>query len=371
MYGSDKTLLLLLKNLDKSSFNPTVILPENGPLKLALENEKIKVIIAPVLKLYRNMFRWNNLLRFIKDRKIAINILDDLHKKHHFDVVYSNTLAVLLGLIYSNKRKIKHLWHVHEIIKHPNIVAAIFPKLLYKYADLVICNSNATKNNLTSRNSKLDKKTFAIYNGLEQQPYQTFEYKRESFGFQKDDIIITLVGRISRLKGHLWLLKTFLNNFFETKNIKLLFVGSPVVGQEFYLEEIKQFVHLNKLSQKVTILDFTNNIQEIWSMTDIAVMPSTEAESFGLVAAEAMLALKPVVASNLGGLSEIIINNETGFLVEPNNENQFAEALVKLIESPELRKTFGYKGNLRIKNEFSIEKHVTNFEEKIKKLNSK
>ena len=67
LYGSDKTLLLLLKNLDKSKYKPIVILPFDGPLKDALEIEKIEVVIAPVLKLYRKLFTPKNIFGFFGD----------------------------------------------------------------------------------------------------------------------------------------------------------------------------------------------------------------------------------------------------------------------------------------------------------------
>ena len=97
-------------------------------------------------------------------------------------------------------------------------------------------------------------------------------------------------------------------------------------------------------------------------------MPSTEAESFGLVALEAMLAKKPVIGSNHGGLTEIIVNNETGFLVEPNNETKLAEAISKLIENPELRKQLGEKGYQRAINEFSVATYVNKFEKLLLEL---
>jgi glycosyltransferase involved in cell wall biosynthesis len=75
-----------------------------------------------------------------------------------------------------------------------------------------------------------------------------------------------------------------------------------------------------------------------------------------------MLAKKPVIGSNHGGLTEIIVNNETGFLVEPNNETKLAEAISKLIESPELRKQFGESGYQRAINEFSVGTYVNKFE---------
>ena len=362
LYGSDKTLLLLLKHIDKTKFYPVVILPNVGPLKIELEKENIKVVIAPVLKLYRKMFTPKNILKFTNDIKKSVEVLDALNKQHYFDIVYSNTLAVLLGMIYANKRKIKHLWHVHEIINHPKIIALIFPKILMHYSDLVVCNSFATKKNLIDRVPKLETKSIVIHNGIELNTSIAKLGYKVDFGFKETDLIVTLVGRISRLKGHKLLLDVFITNLIQYENIKLLFVGSPVEGQEYYLEEIENSIIINKLEKRVKIVPFSNDLNIIWSITDIAVMPSTEAESFGLVAAEAMLAKKPVVASNLGGLTEIIINNETGYLFDPKNKSDFFVAISKLIENPSLRTEFGKNGYERVIKEFSIEKHVKEFE---------
>jgi glycosyltransferase involved in cell wall biosynthesis len=265
-------------------------------------------------------------------------------------------------MIFAKKRKIKHLWHVHEIIVHPKIIASIFPKILMRYSNLVICNSNATQNNLTVRIPELKSKTKVIYNGVELNAKNKAVAQKTDFGFNETDIIITLVGRISRLKGHKFLLDVFTNHLIKNENIKLLFVGSPVEGQEQYLDEIQNSINRNKLQTKVKILPFLNDLNGVWAVTDIAIMPSTEAESFGLVAVEAMLEKKPVVGSNLGGLSEIVINNETGLLFDPNSKEALSEALFKLIESPSLRSEFGEKGYERAIKEFSITKHVQQFE---------
>ena len=368
LYGSDKTLLLVLKNLDKSKFNPLVVLPQEGPLKEELENENIEVVIAPVLKLSRKMFTIWNSIQIFKDLKKGISILEELHKKHHFDLIYSNTLAVLLGMIFAKKRKIKHLWHVHEIIVHPKIIAGIFPKLLNKYADLIVCNSNATLKNLVQRKELIAQKSVVIYNGMDPINSELPVATKKDFGYNDNDIIITLVGRISRLKGHKWLLTTLVKHFSASTNIKVVFVGSPVAGQEYYATEIEQFIAENQLEATVKILPFTKNLSKIWDITDIALMPSTEAESFGLVAAEAMLAKKPVIASSHGGLKEIVIDNQTGFLVEPNNVEAFSEALTKLFANPQLRKEFGENGYQRAIQEFSVEKYVQNFELVFSKL---
>ena len=361
LYGSDKTLLIFLKNIDREKFFPVVVLPGDGPLKEALELLKIKIVIAPVLKLYRDIFRFKNGFQFIKEIFIGLKIISKLHKEHHFDIVYSNTLAVLLGAFFSKLKKIKHIWHVHEIIEKPKSIAWLFPKMLYFFSDLIICNSHATKENIIQKESRNIRKTIVIHNGLEQIETISFAQKSD-FGFNNNDIIITLVGRISRLKGHQWLLETFNTFFKNNKNLKLFFVGSPVPNQEYYLHDIEKYILENNLSDNVTIIPFTKNLMDIWKITDIAVMPSTEKESFGLVAAEAMMAKKPVIAANHGGLTEIVINNETGFLVEPNNINDLKTALETLIENPDLRKFFGENGYRRVMTIFNIKNYVLKLE---------
>lgn len=356
LYGSDKMLQVLLSQLDRVLFTPVVILPGEGPLKQRLEQDNITVVIAPVLKVYRKMFTPANLMRFVSEIRQGIKILDKLNEQYNFDVVYSNTLAVLLGMIYARKRNLKHVWHVHEIIVHPRLIASAFPRLLKRFADVIICNSKATKNNLVSRIPALEQKCRVIYNGVEGKETGT-AITKASGGYTENDVVVTLVGRISRLKGHKWLIEAFAGHLLAT-DIKLLFVGSPVPGQEFYEEEIKAIIAAGKLEDRIQIKPFTKDLQPVWAITDIAVMPSTEAESFGLVALEAMLAKKPVIGSDHGGLQEIIVNDVTGFLVEPSNAAKLADAIVKLASDSDLRQRMGAAGYNRARTEFSQDGYV-------------
>jgi len=81
-----------------------------------------------------------------------------------------------------------------------------------------------------------------------------------------------------------------------------------------------------------------------------------------------MLSKKPVIAANHGGLIEIVINKETGLLFEPKNEIKLAEAISILLEDKEKRIVFGQKGYERVLKEFSLEKHVSKFENIFEKL---
>ncbi|MFL9845196.1 glycosyltransferase family 4 protein [Flavobacterium rhizosphaerae] len=356
LYGSDKTLLLFLEGLDKSIFFPVVILPSDGPLKIALENSNITVYIAPVLKLYRKIFTPGNLLSFIRDIKTTQRFLAKLHQQYCFTIVYSNTLAVLAGLFFSKRHHLKHVWHVHEIIVHPKLIAALYPKILNRFAQVIICNSAATRENLTERLPALKNKCVIVYNGLNASTPDGFNAANKN-SEHKDTITVTLIGRISRLKGHKWLLSTYIN-FLKSKNIKLLFVGSPVEGQEYYLDEVNKIITENGLETEITVMDFTQNLETVWQATDIAVMPSTEAESFGLVALEAMLRKKPVIASNHGGVTEIVVDKQTGLLVSPGNEEALAKAILTLAFDEKKRESFGLAGYERAAAKFSLQNYI-------------
>ena len=375
MYGSDKTLLLLLTHIDRTKFNPVVIIPEDGSLKDALADINIKIVIAPIVKLYRNIFTIKNLFQVMLDIKTGIKVLDKLHLQYNFDIVYSNTLAVLLGFIYAKKRKIKHLWHVHEIIESPIVIKNIFIKLLaFKTTSIIVYNSVTTQK-FWNVNLKISDKSVVILNGIKTEAIlksrsEISSIRDINFHAKNNDIIIALVGRISRWKGHLILLQAFYNiiSTNSSTNLKLVFIGTAPSNQDSYLHCLKtQITNLN-LNKNVKIIPFQENISEIWQSIDIAIVPSTEPEPFGLVAIEAMLAKKPVIASNHGGLTEIIVDNITGFLFEPRNDKALSSAILKLIDNPNLRVTFGENGHQRVLEKFSIENHVKQFEQIIQKV---
>lgn len=368
LYGSDKTLLVLLKSINKLKYNPIVILPNEGLLTDELLKENVKFICLPVLKLHRKMFNPLNLGLLIIQTKKSLIGLNKLHKKHNFDIVYSNTLAVLVGILFAQKNKIKHIWHIHEIIKSPKLITKIFVKLIsLKSNTQIVYNSKATQD-FWNVNKKIENKAITILNGIKLESFKDniSILKKTLFNADKE-IIIALVGRISNWKGHYILLESF-KELIKFNKIKLVFVGSPPPNQEFILELLINKIKEYKLEKDVIIIPFYEQIFKIWNAIDIAVVPSLEPEPFGLVAVEAMLAKKPVIASNHGGLKEIIVNNETGFLIEPNNTVELNKAIQYLINNEYKRIEFGNNGYQKAIKDFSEKKYVESFENLISKM---
>lgn len=361
LYGSDKTLLYLVANLDKNKFFPIVILPDEGPLKIELEKENVKVIIAPVLKLYRKMFTPGNLLKFINDYFKGIKTIKSIRKEYKIDFIYSNTLAVLLGFFFCFFHKAKHIWHVHEIIESPKFFTKFFRYFLNNPTNSVlIYNSFATCKFWNCKGNNQ-----VVWNGIADFPEIEEEEKdviRKTILTSDNEIIFALVGRISRWKGQMLLLEAFNKLIKIHQNIRLVYIGSTPPNQEHFLDTLKEKIKNYGLIKKVNIIPFQDNIHQFWQSIDVAVVSSTEPEPFGMVAIEAMMAKKPVIAANHGGLTEIVVDNETGFLVEPNNKDALKDALEKLITNPELRTSFGEKGFQRAIENFSIQKYVQKIE---------
>lgn len=367
LYGSDKTLLVLVVDFKKRGLHPIVVLPEYGPLYDCLLNEGINTLVLPVLKVSRKMFSIKGVLAFPFQINTAIKRLDNALKDIKIDLVYSNTLAVLLGYFYAQKRKCKHIWHIHEIIRHPKLVKSIFSYLIQSKANsTIIYNSIATQQFWEKMNSPTNHSV--VWNGLkkpEQNLWSADElrlFRQQKFNAQPDDIIIGLVGRINKWKGQILLLEAFAQIAPKFQNIKLVYVGSCPPNQEEYLAALEMQIKGHKLLDRVSILPFQPNIWQIWQTLDLAVVPSIEPEPFGLVAIEAMLSQKPVIAAAHGGLLEIVDDGISGILFEPNNQSQLEHALTTLIENKALRIKFGLAGYHKALEQFTEEKYVRNIE---------
>lgn len=367
LYGSDKTLLYLLESI-KDVANVIVVVPEEGPLTEEFKKLNIEVFIIPVIKVSRQLFTNFNVFKLPFQIYKAVSIFKKKLGNRKIDLIHSNTIAVFLGAFYSKIYNIKHIWHVHEIIQHPKMVAKAYPFLVDWFSDCVVFNSVASAEHLYKNKPKLKEKSTIIYNGLDRNvPISSKEEQmllRNSLfkSIDKSSIVIGLVGRINRHKGQQLLLSVF-NELKKNpeNNIYLLFVGSTIKSQLFLLEELKDEIKNKNLENFVTIVDFQKDIWKFYDCIDIVLVPTTDIESFGLVAIEGMLSKKPVIASNHGGLKEIVIHNKTGLLFEPNNASDLKKSIESLIINQNLIELYGKEGEKRAKFDFSLEKYVNNF----------
>lgn len=364
LYGSDRMLLALVTKLCRTEFYPIVLLPGEGPLLRELRAAGVECHVVPIARLARATLSVRGLINLPAQIAYSLKEINKVLKGRKVDLVHSNTLAVLSGAIWARLNRRSHVWHVHEIIVHPVLVRKIFTYLLYWLADRVICVSHAARNNLLLDSPRLDKKISVVWNGMERPRACDKAYinnYRAGLGLSERDVLVALVGRINRLKGQRVLVEAAHFLWLQgIRNLRFLIVGSAVPSQEHFIERLQQDIAVCAARDVVVLKPFTEQVDEVWNACDIAVIPSTEPESFGLVALEAMAAGKPVVAANHGGLAEIVVDGETGVLVAPNDALALADAIRHLAEAPFEREQMGLAGKKRYEAEFTLDRFVNN-----------
>lgn len=368
LYGSDKVLFSLVTGLDRQRFRAIVVLPAEGALTDALRAKGIAVHVVPLVRLGRATWSLGGLLRLPRETFRSLRAINAALCNRSVTIVHSNTLAVLSGALWAKWQRIPHVWHVHEMIVHPKIVRVFFPWLLRLLSERVPCNSHATRQLLLESQPRLAAKSLTIWNGLDRDVSPVDESVKANFrrklGLKPDDVLVLLMGRINRWKGQTLLVdaaaqlrQTGLNN------VHFLIVGSVPPGQGHFLTELQKKILWNKSSEYITIMDFQQDIWPLWDACDIAVVPSTEPEPFGMVALEAMAAQKPVIAAGHGGLLDIVIDGVTGLLITPNDATSLATAIISLAQDGAKRNQMGLNGRVRLQEVFSLQRYVSSFEQ--------
>ncbi|WP_240207228.1 glycosyltransferase family 4 protein [Vibrio sp. CyArs1] len=347
LYGSDKTLLEFVKYIKTREDGVYVVLPCDGPLKKKLDEINADVIILPIIKLHRGIFKPKDFLILIKNLIALPFRYSKIIKDKKIQYIYSNTLAVMDGVILKIiNRKLKHSWHVHEILNDLGIFNKIYGFLLRNFTDNVIVNSSATSNYIENiSNIKSD----IVLNGVDVNIYKP-QLKKEKL----DKVVIGLVGRINDWKGHLLLLKAMNETVCKEYNIK--FVGSFVEGSKFK-SQFLDAVNNHKYKDRIFIQEFSDSPHDVWGDIDICVVPSIKPEPFGLVVIEAMAIGIPVIASDAGGPKEIISDGITGSLFEIGNSKALAKKIDSLVISQELREIYEGNGIIRVNELFTISKY--------------
>lgn len=235
--------------------------------------------------------------------------------------------------------------------------------IIGRFFEKIICCSEWFRQ-LIIDNCKLnEEKVITIYNSvdLENFPLEMDEEKisllKRQFNIENSDRVILSVARLSYEKGIDVLLKAMKGVVSFFNNVKLLIAGD---GPE--KERLISLVKQLNIEKNVIFLGFREDVSEIYYICDIFVLPSRE-EPFGIVLAEAMAAKKPVCASSVGGIPEVVLDGETGFLVPPDNTDMLEKTLVKMITMPEKDlKKLGENGRKRAESLFSLKEMIDKYE---------
>lgn len=186
----------------------------------------------------------------------------------------------------------------------------------------LIAISDIVKKYLTNRSANFSSVTEIIYNGVDVERRLIPKLSgdqilklRSELGFSFDDIIILLMGRLDVQKGHLFFLNAVKDLLRTSSHLKVL-----ILGEGSLRHSILQLIEFEGLSKNVVLAGFHPDSEPYTEIADIVAVPS-HWEAFGLAAVEGMIKGKIVLASDVGGLSEIITDKKDGFLFRNNDES--------------------------------------------------
>ncbi len=264
----------------------------------------------------------------------------DLIHAHGFRAAWVTAMAL-------RRRKTPFLFTAHNLLPdNPGLLARLLLKFTFLRADTVICVSDYIREALSSRGLPAQK-LCVVYNAVDADQFHPD--KADSAGFRQgitvetDTPLLGIVGRIVPWKGHQDLIEAL-----PMIRDRLPDAILAVIGQEdqtlsrsnSWTERLKRKAHDLKVSESIRWAGWREDVRPVYSALDVVCMPSRR-EPFGLSAVEAMAMQKPIVAYRSGALPEIIADGDTGFLTPEGDIQVFAERVITLLQSADMRHRMG------------------------------
>lgn len=232
-------------------------------------------------------------------------------------------------------------------------------KSFITFSEVIIGNSNFTLSPL--KDTRLPTKR--IYNSLNLKRLDT----NKPMTLKKGHLKFAFVGRVRKRKGVMIFVNAAIELLKKYKKIHFFIVGDDKGSSDGCLEEAKELVKKKGMQTKFTFTGLVKDAPSLMRSMDVIVVPSIVLEAFGRVIIEGMAAKKAVIATNVGGIPEIIEHKKTGLLVHKNDSIDLAQAMEILIKNPILRKKLGINGRKHVEKNFDSNMLIRNIEQTFEK----
>ncbi|MEW6702042.1 MAG: glycosyltransferase family 4 protein [Bacteroidota bacterium] len=302
--GITKTILLLAKNSPKEIQHNVFTLGGNNISLFTNNGIAVQVVNGNKNSLFDSLRIFSKVFQYCKKEKIDI-----LHAHDR----YFDFLSFMLGKLL-------------KIKKVTSVQSKVYGQKLFSYKSTkLVAVSNSIKNHLL-QNYNIEEERITLINNFVEDNYKTSLFQNSDLLIPRDQKIILFVGRFSREKGVDILLHAF--RLLQKNDEKIFLVMIGAGEEELFL---KSFIAKNKLN--VLILVPQEDVSFYYKSADIIVLPS-RVDPFPLVMLEAGMMAKPFIGSNVDGIGEFIEHDQNGLLVEPENVEELAAAVNKLLDDP-------------------------------------
>lgn len=352
--GGGQVVWTIARKIDRTQFEMDVYcVIEGGDLVDDIEQMGFKV------KVLERVYDHRRLLPY--DLMKILELARDL-KKGQYDIVHTHlyqadVIGRIAGILAGVPRMVKSL---HNMGEWKTAWHLTVDRLLLTKTDKVICCSEHQKEAAIRQEGLSAKQVTTIYNGVDLKRFESFQNRLHYASSLKLDLTCRIVGTVGRMieaKGQKYLLQAIPLILANHPSTQFLLIGDGPLRKE-----LEGLVKNTFYEDQVFFVGLRKDIPQLLGLMDVFVFPSLS-EGFSIALLEAMAARLPVIASDIRPLSEAVVHEETGFLVEPRSPRAIACAVNKLLDNEDLRLRMGESGRERVARYFTDDIMVKKTEE--------
>jgi len=358
MAGTERHLLYLVSRLNKERYNCYIGTFDGGrgAMPQAIRESGIPMLDLGLNRIYSPdaPLKALRLWRFIRKKKI------DLVQTYHFK---SDTFGVLVARlsgvtsIISSKRDMGDLKSPRQIM---------LSNIMNRYIDnyISVCDKVGRKFH-ELENISMDK-MLTIYNGVDLQRFDPGKgsiKSRKDMGFKKTDFIVGTTAIFRPEKAYHILFEAIEKVSPQIKNLKIMIMG---FGPRY--DYFVNYCNSRSLKDVVRFMGRVNDVENYLPIMDVFCLVPNRNEGFSNAILEAMAMGRPIIATDIGGNAEAVVDNETGFIIPPDNSDELASRIMLLYENAAKRREMGEKARQRAIEVFSLEAMIKRHEDLYEEL---
>lgn len=340
--GAERALLGLADAIRQAGIEPLVALPRRDAAFAWLESRAIRVVPLTVPRWRHGLcLPWLPLFLARLRRVVIAADVDVIHVNNYRSAPFGHFVSRWFG--------VPCVCHVRELIPADRI-----RKYRLHLPEALIAVSDAVAQALVAGGLPRDRVT-VVRSGIAPHaapPEAETLGLRERLGISPHDPVLGIVAHILPHKGYDDLVQALALLLEKLPTVKCLIVGRA--PRKRYLQRLLQRAERLSVRDRLIIAGFQEDVAPFLHAMDVFVLPS-HTEGLPITILEAMAAGKPVVATAVGGIPEVVRDGETGFLTPPGDPGRLAEAVVRLLEAPPLAKAMGEAGRKRVESIFTLE----------------
>ncbi|HEV2828123.1 MAG TPA: glycosyltransferase, partial [Pyrinomonadaceae bacterium] len=367
--GAERVLLLILAQLSQDRFEPLLLCPGEGELR---KNAQAVGVRCETVNTLEARFTWRPqlLFRYLSSFFSVMLQLRARVRESAPQLIHANSIRA--GLVISAATvglRVPIIWHVHDLLpRHPISTLIRFFILLRPPVRIVTVSRGAAdrlRGNLLSYFGQRVTVT-VIHNAVDTERLRKTDGEKKTLHkelrLRAGDPLIGIIGNLSPIKGQLGLISAFAEVLKHIPDAALLIVGSAIFNRDdCYHEQLVSHAKVLGIADRVRFLGQRNDVPTIIRSLDLLVLNSTS-EACPLVVLEGLACGAPVLSTAVGGVPELIAHGSNGWLIPSRDQQQLSQAIVSLIQQPDLRAQLAENGRRHVTTNFTVQEFMAALE---------